>query len=119
MSAGNFIISKYEADDGEIHPIRIQPETIIATTNPAPTGATTSSIRARVGGSRRSYGLHARTIRVTWTVPATHPDGYKDGGTMTIPVLGAAAFAAINVGSTFTYLGSGVTVTGKSPEVVR
>lgn len=119
MSAGNFIISKYEADSGEIHPVRIQPETVIAGTNPAPAGAITSSIRAKVGGSRREYGLHCRTIRVTWTVPATHPDGYKDGGTITIPILGAAAYAAINVGDTFEYLANNVTVTGKSPEVVR
>lgn len=119
MSAGNFILSKYEADSGEIHPIRIQPETIIADTNPAPAGAITQSLRARVGGSSRTYGLHARKIRVTWTAPATHPEGYKDGGTITLPILSAAAYAAINIGQTFNYLANSVTVTGKSPEESR
>lgn len=119
MSSGAFSLSKYEADDGTIHPIRIQPETIIANFNAAPTGATTSGIRAKVSGSRRTYGVHARLVRLTWTDPAQVPDGYKVGGTIALPILTAARYAAIKVGDATTYLGKGATVVGKTPEVSR
>lgn len=115
MSAGAFILSRYTADNGEIHPIKIQPETIIGTFNPAPTGAITSGLRVRASRSnRRKYGISARYITCSWT--ATPPTGYKVGGFFTIPILTTTAFNAINDGSTFTYLGAAAVVNGKTPE---
>lgn len=117
MSAGKFKLGKYEADNTVVYPVRIQPETVIATFNPEPAGAITGAFKAKVSGSRRSYGLHTRLVRLAWT--GAVPDGYKEGGTITLPVLTATAYANIVVGQTVTYLGSPAEVIGKSPERVR
>lgn len=121
MSAGQFVRSRYEADSGEIHPIRVQPETVAASidgnANAAPAGAVTVGLSAQVSQSRRAFGLTARKITLAWT--AAVPDGYDPRGTVRIPVLSRATFDAINVGDEGTYLGSGVTVVGKSPESAR
>jgi hypothetical protein len=117
MSAGPFQLSRYERDNADIHPIRVQPETIIGGTNPAPGGAPTSDISARVSGGRRTLGLTARKVRFVFTAGA--PTGYRPGSVLTLPVLTPAAYAALTRGSTFTYLGGTATVVGKSPEYVN
>lgn len=119
MSAGVFAVNgKYQADGGLVHPIRVQPETI-TTANALPAGAVTNSISARVGGSRRTLGLHARGVRLRF--PATGaPEGYKPLGSTFVPILTPAAFTAIaGKGAEFEYLGVTCTVLGKVPEVVR
>lgn len=122
MSAGAFENSKYEADDGEIYPIRIQPETLAltlgSTANAAPTGAVTGKIRARVGGGRRKYGVHARTVTVRFT--GTLPAGYKPGSTITLPILKPALYNAIVGGATTgTYLSQAVEVVYKTAEKLK
>lgn len=117
MSAGIFTRSSYEADSGEIHPIRVQPETI-GTANAAPAGTITSGISARVGGSRRSLGLHARGIRLAFPETGA-PAGYKAGGTTFIPILTPAAFTPLQKNATFTYLGVACTILSKVPEVEK
>lgn len=117
MSAGAFTSSFYEADDGTIYPIRIQPETIIATTNPAATGPAAAKIRARVSGSRKGYGMHARTMRLRFT--GTVPAGYAANSVVTLPVLTLAAYNALVPDQAVTYLGSAAKVIGKSPERSR
>lgn len=120
MSAGNFVRSFYEADNGEIHPIRVQPETVAANVgaaNTAPAGPATVGISARVSGGARQLGLTARKVRLAFT--ATVPAGYAEDSIITIPVLTPAAFAAASVGATGTYLGSAVQVIGRTPESVR
>jgi hypothetical protein len=117
MSAGVFIRSKYESNAGEVYPIRIQEETIIADVNPAPAGEIDQTILARVSGSRRGYGVFARTARLTWTGAA--PAGYKPGGVITIPILTQDAYEDIAVGTTVTYLGTAAEFVGKSPERIR
>lgn len=72
MSAGNFILSRYQADNGAIHPIRLQPETLaasIGTVNVAPTGTVTVGLRAKVSKTKRAYGLGPRTVTVRFTGP--------------------------------------------------
>lgn len=117
MSTGKFTRSRYEADGGVIYPIRIQPETIIGTFNPAPAGAVNGNITVRVGGSRRQYGILARTVRLKWT--GTVPDGYDPAGVLTIPVLTPGAYNDISAGQQVTYQGGQAEVIGKSPERVR
>jgi len=120
MSAGNFTRTRYEADNGEIHPIRVQPETIAANVgaaNAAPTGAVTVGLSARVSGGRRQLGLTARSVRLQFT--GTIPDGYAENSTLTIPVLTPATFTAATVGTTGSYLGAAVVVVGRSPESSR
>jgi len=85
MSAGQFERSFYESDGGTIYSIRVQPETIIATTNPAATGPATGEGSAAATGGRRRLGINARRVRVQWTTAA--PTGYDPDGTITIPIL--------------------------------
>lgn len=122
MSSGVFTLASYGADNTDrVYPIKVQPETLTlsigAATNAAAGGAITEEVSARVSGSRRSIGLHARTVRVRFT--GTAPTGYETGGTITLPILTPTVYAGIKRGDTGTYLGATVQVVGKSPEVVR
>ena len=115
MSAGIFTLSRYEADNGDIHPIRVQEETIIAAFNPAPTGAITVNSRVRASRSnRRRYGISARYVNCSWT--AAPPAGYKEGASFTLPILSLARYNAINDGDTFSYLGANARVNTKNTE---
>ena len=118
MSAGAFSRTKYEADSGDIHPIRIQPETASATlggsANAAPTDAFTSEQLVRVGGSPRAYGIKARSV--TLLTGDTPPTGYKANSYIRIPVLTQAVYDGITLYETATYNGATVTVVGKNRE---
>jgi hypothetical protein len=117
MSAGNFVRSRYESDAGNIHPIRVQPETIaasIGSANTAPTGAIDVAISARVSGGSRQLGLTARRVRLAFT--AGVPTDYAEDSVVSIPILTPAVFNAIAVGQTGTYLGQSVEVVGKTAE---
>lgn len=121
MSAGAFASSKYEAGDGTIFRIRVQPETLAltlaGTTNTAPAGTVTGKITARVGGGNREYGIKARAVTVKWTGVA--PDGYKADEILRVPVLTPALYNGVSPGTTGSYLGSAIEVVGKLPERVR
>lgn len=122
MSAGAFERSKYEANNGDIHAIRVQPETVAATfggtANNPPAGAVDQQTSARVGGGNREYGVKARAVSVTWTGAA--PAGYEDGQLLRVPILTEELYDAITPNSTVgTYLGAAVVVVGKLPERVR
>lgn len=120
MSQGAFTRTRYEADSGEIHPIRVQPETTAANiggANAAPAGVTTSSISARVNKTNREFGLRPRYITVRFTGVA--PDEYEPGNLYRIPILTPARYNTINVGATGTYLGADVEVVSKSAENVK
>jgi len=122
MSAGTFKTSKYESNNGLIYSVRIQPETealeIGAETNDPPAGAVDAPVRAIVSGSRRQIGCKCRkaTMKFTGAVPS----GYKTNGTVTVPLLTPAMYAAASVPSaTGTYLGSAVEVIFVTPEFVK
>lgn len=122
MSAGQFITTKYESDSGNIYPIRVQPETtalvLNGQVNNPPSGAQTEGVLARVSGGRRRIGLKARNVRIQFAGAA--PDGYKDGSTITLPILTPAVFNALpTTGGTGTYLGVAVNLIGKSSQAGR
>jgi hypothetical protein len=122
MSAGAFSLSKYAADSGTIHPVRIQPETLAAlvgaTANAAPSGAVTASaITARVTGGNRAYGVKARSLSFKFT--AAPPAGYLTNQVYRIPILIKALYDGAGIGTTGTYLGVATVVVGKSPERQR
>lgn len=120
MSAGLFSNSKYEADSGTIYRIKVQPETLSASiggANAAPAGAIDGEGSARVSGGNRQYGIKARSVTVKFT--ATPPTGYAENQTYRIPILTQARYAAINIGTTGTYLSTACEVVGKNPERVR
>ena len=124
MSAGAFTISRYAASyggGGEIHPIRVQPETIAAsiggTANNPPAGAVTNPIQARVSGGRRTIGLLARKVNLQ--APSSgQPTGYLPSGSISIPALTQAFYDLAVKGAECTYLGATYTVTGRSSERV-
>jgi len=123
MSAGAFVRSRYAAsyETTAIHPIRVQPETALAsiggTANAAPAGAISNPIQARVGGGRRQIGLQARSI--TLEAPTTgQPAGYAPGGITRIPALTEAFYNLAAKGVTCTYLGAAFQVVSRSAERV-
>ena len=127
MSAGKFVRSQYKSGAGLYHPIRIQPETLALVvggeTNAEPTGATPatkSKISAKVSGSRKSIGLHARRVRIQFgDVAADVPSGYKPGSTTTLPILDPDVYDALTGTESGTYLGKPVVVTSLIDEAVK
>lgn len=121
MSAGRFVRTRYETARGNIHPIRVQPETLVLTiagaTNDAPAGSVDGQGSARVSTGRRSLGINARLVRLAWSGSA--PAGYDANGTITLPWLQELTFVALLPGATGTYLGAGVVLVGKTGESVR
>jgi hypothetical protein len=125
MSAGVFTRSRYTASYAvQTHPIRVQPETIAATTtgatpvtNAAPAGAITIPISAKVTGSNKSLGLSARKVRLI--VTGTPPTGYKAGSIVTIPALQPAFFNACTPATPVSYLGTTWEVVSRIAEVTK
>lgn len=122
MSSGRFTRTVYESDTNEIHPIRLQPETVAATiggaANAAPTGAATSDISADVSRGARELGLRPRFISGTWEEGGA-PAGYDERTPVRIPILTQSLFDAASVNGTGTYLGSTFTIVSKTPESRR
>jgi hypothetical protein len=117
MSAGNFVLSKYEANSGNIYPVRLQQETIdasIGSANSPPAGNVDQEVSARAGGSRRAIGMNCRTVTVRFT--ANPPAGYAENQTYRIPILTAARWNGITKGQSGTYLATACIVVGKQPE---
>ncbi len=117
MSAGQFIITRYVSDNGNIYKIRIQPETV-NDWNEEPTGAFDRALGSvRVGGGVRQLGIRARQAVLRWD--GTPPAGYAPGAFLRVPVLSPASFAALQEGSVVEYLGTDAVVTSLREEVVN
>lgn len=123
MSAGEFVRSVYETNEGNFAAIRVQPETLAASidsvANAAGAGPVNQEASAQVSKGKRSIGINARTVTLNFT--ATPPDGYS-GDPVTIPALTPAFYAACNPNSDTavgTYLGVAVEAVGRSPETVK
>lgn len=131
MSSGKFEITKYESTEltigaaAAIMPIKLQPETVLfaaGTANTAPTGAVNLPLFAQVGKTKREYGVSPRKVVIGWALDANGvpdaPAGYS-GDDLEIPVLTAAAYAAYVPGTVGSYLGKGVVIKSRIPEVAR
>lgn len=128
MSAGEFVTANYLASYGtgtNIHPIRVQPETLEATVNDgtgdiANSGSPdprTNPISALVSRGSRTRGLRSRLLYLV--EPATPPEGYDENSKTVIPAL-TPTFASVAVTSgTVSYLGTTWTVTGTGAEIAR
>lgn len=132
MSAGAFVLARYEVLPAVAGPpaiasvvttVRTQPETvaaIIATvSNNAPTaGLTPSYPRALVGASSRRRGIvRTRAVRIRFT--NTLPPGYKAGTIITIPWLLSASFNTFTDGAAGQYIGLAVELVGKREGSIR
>lgn len=118
MAQGPFTDSIYASDEGYFFSIKVQPETLAATldgvANAAGTGPVDQVVVARVSGSRRGYGVFARTVRLKVTAAGT--SGEAVGAVLTIPALTPAFYAKGKKGFTGTYNGATVKALGRSPE---
>lgn len=124
MSAGAFTIVGYEANDGKVFPLKVQPETLTAVLGGGPnSGKPAGDIQtglpsALVSLNKRAGGVKTRGVRLRFTGDA--PPGYKSGGTVYIPVPTLARYNAIpEKGGTGTYLEQPVVIVGKSPEKIN
>lgn len=123
MSAGAFLNAFYTTNAGLVVSISIQPETaacvIEGNTNVIPAGPAGPGLpSAQVSKGKRSIGINARSIRVRFA-PGAAPTGYVDGGIVQLPWLDPTSFALLPAKGTGTYLGSSVTLVGKTDENVR
>lgn len=109
--------SKYLADDGEIHFIRISPQVAAVANNDPPAGAVTSNIKVKVSKTNREFGLRPRFVRVAREVDVDTETRnlviYR-----TIPVLTPTAFnsASFALNAVVSYEGDNYTVIQKEPE---
>lgn len=121
MSAGPFQTGVYQADGGDFHRIRVQPETLAlvidSNTNDEASGTINSDFAAQSSRSRRSYGLHARVVRIKFTGDV--PEGYKPESPIQLPWLVPGTYASLRAGQTGSYLGQAIELIGKTPEVAR
>lgn len=119
MSSGAFSRTFYEANNGDIYKVRVQPETAQAviggTANAAPAGPATVPISAKVTKARNEIGLGCRKISIFTANP---PADYI-GNTAQLAVLTPALYDGLNGGESVTYLGATWEVVGFSPETRR
>lgn len=122
MSAGPFLRRSYRGNDGQNYPIRVQPETLLATfgttANTAPTSPPDAGLpTVRVGGGKRKFGIRARGVVITF--PTTPPDGYKAGAYIRLPVLLDTVWNGISKGQAVTYQEATGEVVSKYNEELR
>lgn len=116
MSQGAFTDTIYNDADGDAWNIRVQPETI-TTWNPVGTGTPDTDVSVKVGGSRRSYGIHARVARFRWQ--GTPPTGYLQNSIIRLPIFTQASYSALVKNTDYAYLGATLRLVGKSQEVIK
>ena len=117
MSAGRFVRSFYELDNGEVVACRVQPETIAGFNTPA-AGPPTQEGSANLSGARRRNGINARYISGRWA-GETPPAGYDPRGVIRIPILDPAVYNGLTNGQQVTYLGTPLEIIGKTGEKIR
>lgn len=117
MSAGSFVVAGYQTDLGETRPIRVQPETVIAASNPEQAGTIEGSL-IRVSGGKRRIGIKARSMTLKQNVGAAVA-GFQPTRSITLPVFTLAAFNDLAIGTVVAYNGTNWTVSGKSPQSGR
>ncbi len=119
MSAGAFIRSRYQANNDEVHPIRIQPETetliIQGLPNEPPAVLPTQKIYAKVSGGKREFCLTPRSVTIVFN-DIDPPGGYLDNSPIKLPILTQTVWDQILPGATGTYLGKTIEVVSRSPE---
>lgn len=105
-------LTKYEADGGTIHKIRLTAKTVtIAGT--APTEDVDSPVPAKVSKSDGEYGVRPRGIRITRVV-GTGAAAFRQYAF--VPVLTPTTWDGLSENSTVTYDGNSWTIATKVPE---
>lgn len=121
MSAGPFINRFYEADSGEIHLIKQQPESAIfsigGVANVIPAGPATSPFWVKASKGVREYGMSPRKLKFKFN-SGEAPDGYQENAVHAIPVYSPAVYNGATVGLAAVYLGGTGLIVGKQSESI-
>lgn len=121
MGKGKFVITAYEAEDGNDYLCRVREDTrdvpFPGGGNRADVKAETVKIRVNCSHHRRKNGINVRMVEAKNTVPG---GGQIDQGSTTVrlPVLRRQAGSRLKVGSRFQYNGRGRVVTAILEETV-
>ena len=109
------VSSKYEANSGDIHPIRVGDAVIAVSGNTVPSGAQTSSISAKISKGAREFGLKPRGVLLKRLV-GTSPD--QAAKYAFLPILSDSVFsgATFDPGTSHTYNGNSWEVSKKIDE---
>lgn len=122
MSTGPFLDAFYQSDTGEIHRIRIQPETASLArggiTNTIPAGPATNDQQVRVSASRNSIGVKARKVRFRLTTPTNVGGIIAAGSVLELPWLQPDTYLQVTRpgGQEVTYQGGSGVIIGGTPE---
>lgn len=108
------IRTKYEADSGLIHPLKLTPD-YAAAAGTEPAGDPNSRIKAHISKSNRQHGLRPRGVTLARTV-GTAPDTFVKYTFLPLRSQADATSAAYNTGASVTVAGSTWEVVGYSPE---
>lgn len=118
MSAGGFVTSKYQSNDGGIYKVKLQPETLLmlidGVANSAPLGDVDQVVSAKVTKTRREIGMGCRAIAIRFT--AAIPDGYKAGQIILVPVMTSALFNGLTGAEPVSYLNGDAEIVYLRPE---
>jgi hypothetical protein len=121
MSAGQFTIVIYQADSGETHFLKQQPESGVFSLDGVPNqtqaGPPTSPFWAETNRGARQYGLRPRKMRFRFD-SGQEPAGYLPGATYDIPVYSKGVYDGAVIGSKATYLGNSGTLVGRKGESI-
>lgn len=126
MSAGTYLNVGYEATNGTVFPIRVQPETTSFELDGVANGAggtpTLAGLpSAQVSKGHRSHGVNTRLIRFRFL--SVTPPGYTPNSVLSLPVLTQGAYNAYDKNQTgsYTLLGTAYDVgyVGKTPEKIN
>lgn len=100
--AGRTVIAGYERDDGTFGSIRVA-STTVTTWNPIATG-TRSGYYIKARGSKKSYGVIARSVSLTR--PVGTADAYGSASvSLRVPIFQKAIWAALATGQILAYQG--------------
>lgn len=122
MSAGAFLRSIYETNNGDFARIKVQPETELASaggvSNDAGAGPVNVPVSAKVSRGNREIGIKPRLIGIVFEVGQA-PSGYKVDSVYYIPALTRAFFDACVVGEEMTYLQASAQIVSKLEENLK
>ena len=123
MSAGSFVNSKYETNNGDVVPCRVQPETLEMTIGGTANQAVAASVQAGwpsalLRGGRSESGIIARKVRIGIPEGGAAPMGYS-GDPVYVPILSEGLWAAATKGDAVTYLGQIWELLSKVPEYIN
>lgn len=106
--------AKYEANDGDIHQLLMEPERFAAAGTP-PTGEINNKIKAKTSKTNREHGLRPRGVTLARVV-GTAPDTFRKYSFLPVLTLTAWGSAAFAVGATITIGSISWEVVGQVPE---